>query len=212
LLNSVLIATPCYGGVLHVGYFRSAIAIRDLCAEKQIDCNFLVTEGESNIMRGRNNILATYMGTEYQTLAMIDADIEIDPADFLKLLELKGVRGAAVNMKRPDYLECLSCFNDGKQVKRADMPAEPFTVDFLGTAVLFVDRENIEALCAAYPNKKFEDPICGPGVALFEEVIIDDWLASEDYGFCRLLHQQKIHITCHPEVIVTHYGSGAWRA
>ena len=212
MLNSVLIATPCYAGQMHVGYFRSALAIRDICAEKQIDCNFLVTEGESNIMRGRNNLLATYINTDYQTLAMIDADIEIDAEDFLKLLALEGVRGAAVNMKRPDHAECLSCFKDGSQMKRKAMPDFPFQVDFLGTAVLFVDRKIIETLNDAYPDKKFTDPICGPGVALFEEIIIDDWLASEDYGFCALLHQQKIPIVCEPSVKVNHYGTGVWRA
>ncbi len=195
-----------------VGFFRSVMGISDICARQKIDCDFLVTEGESNIMRGRNNLVSTFMSTGLRTMAMIDADIEIDAADFIKLLQLGGVRGAAVNTKHPDHAERLSCFKDGKQVKRADMPADPFEVDFLGTAVLFVDRENIETLYEAYPERRYVDPIIGEGRTLFNEVIIDDWLATEDYGFCEVLHQNKMPIICHPEVIVTHYGQGAWRA
>ncbi len=209
---SVLVATPCYGGQMTVGYFRSVMAISDICNERKVDCDFLITEGESNIMRGRNNIVSTFMGTKFRTLAMIDADIEISAEDFIKILQLGGVRGAAVNMKRPDYAECLSCFKDGKQVKRADMPDDPFEVDFLGTAVLFADRENFETLYEAYPERKYFDDACGEGRTLFNEVIVNDWLASEDFGFCEVLHAHKIPIICHPEVIVTHYGQGAWRA
>lgn len=209
---SILVATPCFAGQLHVGYFRSAMAIRDLFAEKQIDCNFLVTEGESNIMRGRNNLLATFMQTEYATLAMIDADIEIDAKDFLKLYEMKGVRGAAVNMKRPDHAESLSCFKDGKQMTRKEMPDFPIEVDFLGTAVLFMDRIVLHPLAEKYPEKNYVDAVCGPGVALFEEMIVDDFLASEDFGFCYRLKEQKIPIMLEPSIVVSHYGTGSWRA
>ena len=209
---SVIITTPCYAGMMTVGFFRSVMAISDICAEQKIDVDFLITEGESNIMRGRNNLVSTFMSTGFRTMAMIDADIEIEAEDFIKLLQLGGVRGAAVNMKRPDHAESLSCFKDGKQVKRADMPAEPFEVDFLGSAVLFIDRENLRTLYDAYPDRKYIDPIVGEGRALFNEMIIDNWLASEDYGFCDVLHANKIPIICHPEVIVTHYGQGAWRA
>jgi len=212
MLKSVLVATPCYGGQLTIGYFRSAMAIRDLCAERQIDCNFLVTEGESLVTRARNNLVATFMQTEYQTLAFIDADVEIAAKDFLKLLELDGIRGAAVNMKRPDFAECLACFAEGGQSKRADMPAEPFPVQYLGSAVLFMDRPELERLYYEYPDRAYEDEIVGPGIALFEQIIVDETYLSEDFGFCQLLHEQKIPIICHPDVIVTHYGSAGWRA
>lgn len=210
--KSALICTPCYGAMMTVGYFRSVMSIAHECTEQEIDVNFLVTEGESLVTRARNNLVATFLQTPYDTMAFIDADIEIEGKDFLKLLALDGVRGAAVNMKRQDMAECLSCFKDGKQLKRADMPAEPFEVDHLGAAVLLIDKPILKQLYETYQDRAYGDPITGPGVALFEQIIVNETYLSEDYGFCYLLKQQGIPIVCDPSVIVTHYGQAGWRA
>lgn len=208
---SVLIATPCYGGQLTLGYFRSAIAIADACRTRGIEYDFLVTEGESLVTRARNNLVATFMRTDYQTLAMIDADIEMTGEDFIKLVESTAkVRGAAVNMKRKDYAECLSCFKDGRQVKRDEMPNEPFEVDYLGAAVMFIDRGVFDTLAEAHPERSYQDPIVGKGYALFEQAIVGDTYLSEDYGFCLTVKEHGIPIVCDPSVKVSHYGQGVW--
>ena len=197
---------------MHVGFFRTCMEIQSRCAELGIEYDFLITEGESLITRARNNILATFMNTGLSTLAMIDSDIEMSADDFMKLYSLSGVRGAAVNMKRPDFAECLSCFKDGKQIKRVDMPDHPFPVDYLGTAVLFVDRTNIETLYKAYPEQHYTDPIVGPAVALFETAVVNDLYLSEDFGFCELCREQGMEILCEPSIQVKHYGSACWSA
>lgn len=207
----VLIATPCYGGQLTLGYFRSAIAIADACRAEGIEYDFLVTEGESLVTRARNNLVATFLTTDYQKLAMIDADIEMSGEDFVKLVKSEAkVIGAAVNMKRKDYAECLSCFANGQQVKRDEMPDEPFQADYLGAAVMVIDREAIQALIEAHPERSYVDPIVGKGYALFEQAIVGDTYLSEDYGFCLCLREQGIPILCDPSVKVGHYGQGVW--
>lgn len=189
----------------------SAIAISDACRSEGIECDFLVTEGESLVTRARNNLIATFMQTRHQKLAMIDADIEMSGEDFVKLVKSEAkVIGAAVNMKRPDRQECLSCFVGGKQVKRDEMPDEPFQADYLGAAVMVIDREAIEELIEADPERSYVDPIVGKGYALFEQAIIGDTYLSEDYGFCLSLREQGIPILCDPGVKVSHYGQGVW--
>jgi len=209
-VRSVLIATPCYGGNLHVGYFRTALNVLEACTQAGIEVNFLVTEGESLVSRARSNLLATYFRTGYDVLAFIDADIEMSGEDFVRLAQLDGVRGAAVACKTRDGSELLSCWKGGKPVRRAEMPQEPFSVDYLGSAVLFMDRTVLEALTRSYPDTRYEDPILGEGWHLFPDGVSDGFFYSEDYGFCRLCREQGIEIVCDPAVRVNHYGAACW--
>ena len=208
---SVLIATPCYGGVLTVGLFRSLIGITERCAQDGIDYNLLTVEGEAAITRGRSNLAATFLGTDYQTFAMIDADILIEPDDFIKLLRLdKPVRGAAVCLKTADHSESLNVYQDGKRVRRAEMPSKPFEVDYLGGAVMLIERQVIEKL-SEIADLKYVDPINGPGCHIFAEQIVDGALLSEDFSFCERARQHGFSVWCEPSVIVSHYGPSSWR-
>lgn len=204
---TALVCTPCYGGMLTVGYFRTAFAIKNDPRSAGVD--FLVTEGESHVTRARNNLVATFLSqTDADTLVFIDADIEMQAADFFALLDYPGVRGAAVACKTPDKSELLSIWVDGKRPTRADMPREPFSVDFLGSAVLAIDRDVFERLrpyVAAYV-----DPIVGPAYEFFWDGVIGDVWASEDYGFCHTCRELDIPITCLPNIVVRHYGASAW--
>ncbi len=172
--------------------------------------DFLVTEGESHVTRARNNLVATFLNqTDAKTLVFIDADIEMQAEDFFALLDMSGVRGAAVACKTPDRSEVLSIWVDGERPKRAEMPAEPFSVDFLGSAVLAIDRDVFERLkphVAAY-----DDPIVGPGHAFFWDGVVDGNFETEDHGFCITCREHGIPITCAPTIIVRHFGAAFWQ-
>lgn len=143
---------------------------------------------------------------------MLDADIQIQAEDFLKLLRLeKPIRGAAVPLKTHDHSESLSCWKDGRQVRRADMPAEPFECDLLGGAVMLVEREVIETL-SGLPDLQYEDPINGRGAHIFAEQIIDGALLSEDYAFCHRAREHGYSVWVEPSVIVGHIGPCRWRS
>ena len=176
-----------------------------------MNVDFLITEGESHITRARNNIAATFLKeTEYDHLAFIDADIELNSDDFYRLAQMDGVRGAAVACKTPDFSERLSIYVDGGVPRRAHMPREPFPVDFLGSAVLFISRKVLEHLRASEAVSQYHDPIIGRAWDFFRDGVIDDFWASEDYGFCKLLRDHDIEIVCDPAIRVKHYGSTFW--
>jgi hypothetical protein len=198
--------------MLTVGTFQSLLGIAQLCGAEGVELDVLVTGGESAITRGRSNLAATFLRTERKTFAMLDADISIEPEDFLRLLRLeKPIRGAAVALKTPTHEESLSCWKDGRQVKRAEMPAEPFEVDYLGGAVMLIEREVIEALSADL-SLRYVDPIAGEGSHIFAEVIVDQALLSEDYAFCHRARQAGFSIWVDGSVIVGHKGPCEWRA
>lgn len=209
---SVLIATPCYGGLMHIGLFRSLIDIAQMCGQAGVNLNFLTVGNESAITRGRSNIASTFLRTDYQTLAMIDADIEVSGEDFMRLLRLeKPIRGAAVCMKTRDHTESLSAWKGGHQVRRATCPLEPVEVDYLGGAVMLIEREVIERL-SEDESLRYEDPINGTGTHIFAEQIVDGALLSEDYSLCYRAREHGFSVWMDPAVIVTHHGMSAWRA
>ena len=207
---SALVCTPAYGGQLTVGYFRSAFNIKNDPRSAGVD--FLVTEGESHVTRARNNLVATFLNhTDADTLVFIDADIEIEAADFFDLLALSGVRGAAVACKTPDNSERLSVFVDGKVPTRAELGTQRLSVDFLGSAVLAIDRDVFERLAASGTASTYIDPLIGSAHEFFWDGVVGEDFLTEDYGFCRSCNDRGITITCDPRIIVKHYGADFWR-
>ncbi|MEE9158933.1 MAG: hypothetical protein V3U60_11165 [Gammaproteobacteria bacterium] len=195
-----------------VGYFRSLHAIQLESIRRGIEVDFLVTEGESHVTRARNNLVATFLNqTDADTLVFIDADIEIQAEDFFGLLRLKGVRGAAVACKTPDHSELLSVFVDGKSPKRKELGNKRLTVDFLGSAVLAIDRQVFVDLAATGAVSAYVDPLIGPAWEFFWDGVVGTDFLTEDYGFCHTCKKQGITITCDPRIIVSHYGADFWR-
>ncbi len=187
------------------------MSIASVCADEGIDVGYLVVEGEAAITRGRSNLAATFLREHHDTLAFIDADIHIEPADFLKLLRLnKPIRGAAVCLKTPDHSESLNVYKDGERIKRADMPDKAFEIDLIGAAVMLIEREVIEKL-SGIPELAYEDPINGPGAHIFAEQIVDGALLSEDFSFCHRAREHGFSVWCEPSVICSHFGPSHWR-
>lgn len=209
---SILVATPCYGGMLTVAYLRGLFEIVEESANAGVDVNFLVTEGESLVSRARNNLVTTFLKSDYDTLAFIDADIELRGVDFIRLAKMSGVRGAAVCLKSADHSEMLSCWLDSKRIKRNEMPSEPFRVDYLGAAVMFIDRSAFEALVDTGDVLAYQDAGIGPGYDFFPCGVVEGTYLSEDYGFCQLLKSAGITIYCDPDIQVKHYGAAFWQA
>jgi len=210
-MRSVLIATPCYGGMVCSEYLETTHRIRDVRPDAHYD--FALLSGESSVDRARNTLTATFLDTDYETLAFIDADIDMSGEDFWHLVDMPyAVRGAAVAMKTPDHSEALSCWKDGAQVRRAEMPADPFTVDYLGAAVMMIAREAIVATVHHRDVKPYDIKGIGICHSLFAHEVHNDTLLSEDYTFCKRVREMGFQIYCDPSVQVRHFGRAAWRA
>ena len=224
---SVLLAMPCYSGLMTVHGFFSIMSILEACGKAGIEIDLLVTHGESAITRGRSNMAATFLRTQYDTLAFLDADIGISGDDFVRLVKLKKpIRGAAVNLKTLDHTESLSVFKNGKRLTRDELfndsfavggqgylvTGEPVEVDYLGGSVMLIEREVIEVLTRAHHELDYVDPINGLGTHLFREIVSDSVLWSEDYSFCARARANGFSVWCDPAVVVSHFeGRMAWR-
>ena len=83
----IFIATPCYGGQIGEPYFRSMMRLAILCNKYNIQYTVSTLANESLITRGRNTLTSFFMENKDAThLFFIDADIEFNPEDILRMV------------------------------------------------------------------------------------------------------------------------------
>ena len=113
----IFIATPCYGGQLGEPYFRSMMKLAILC--NQYDINFTVSTlaNESLITRGRNTLVSFFMEHPEAThLFFVDADIEFDPNDMLRMVAYdKPVVVGAYPKKAINWNSIINAARDGTE-------------------------------------------------------------------------------------------------
>lgn len=81
------LASPCYGGLAHVGYMRAVLALRAACAERDIALQLDLGGGEALISRARAGMLARFLATEATHLLFVDGDVAFDAAGILRQLD-----------------------------------------------------------------------------------------------------------------------------
>ncbi len=83
----IFIATPCYGGQLGEPYFRSMMRLAILFNKYNIQYTISTLANESLVTRGRNTLTSFFMENQQAThLFFIDADIEFNPEDILRMV------------------------------------------------------------------------------------------------------------------------------
>jgi|TARA_A100001011_G_scaffold398686_2_gene503996 hypothetical protein len=83
----IFIATPCYGGQIGEPYFRSMMRLSILCNKYNIQYTVSTLANESLVTRGRNTLTSFFMENKKAThLFFIDADIEFNPEDILRMV------------------------------------------------------------------------------------------------------------------------------
>lgn len=185
--NKFFIATPCYGGQLMEPYFRSTIKLLTFFNQHQIPIAFGTIANESLVTRARNVLLAYFLNSDYTHLLFIDADIEFQVEDVLKLYAhdkdvavgaypKKGVAWQRIkeNMQLPengtqaftdkeiaaygsDYAVNFKFLN--RELKQIAVENGLIKLHDAGTGFMMIKREAILKLLKAYPELKYNNDV-----------------------------------------------------
>jgi hypothetical protein len=206
----VVLATPCFGGLVNQGYMMSVLKLVRAAAGGEFDLDVVMLGGDSLITRSRSVLVARFLDDPRAThLMFVDADIAFEPDQFLRLLRLdKDFAAGAYPLKQIDWRALPRRAVDGEPLPAAGLSyvgelcageqlrheAGFATAAYAGTGFQLIKRTVFERLIAAHPELKFrsvqtltnEAPNSDRLYALFECAIDPQSGAylSEDFAFC----------------------------
>ena len=199
----IFIATPCYGGQLTEAYFRSVIRLLTFCNQHQIPIAFGTIANESLVTRARNVLVAYFLQSDFTRLMFIDADIEFQVEDVIKLIaHNKDVAVGAYPKKGVNWQRIRD------SVKQTDQPYDDRAIASFGsdyainfkfinrdakqiaiedglirlhdgaTGFMMIKREVINKMIEAYPDLKYNNdlntpPELNPHFYAFFDTMID---------------------------------------
>ena len=184
----IFIATPCYGGQLGEPYFRSMMRLAIMCNKYDIPFTISTLANESLITRGRNTLTSFFMENKEAThLFFIDADIEFNPEDLLRMVAYdKPVIVGAYPKKAINWTSIINASRnnpdedentieghssnyvvnfDHLEDENGEKTSQVQIVDNLirlkdgGTGFMCIQREVIQKMFDAHPETKYVNDI-----------------------------------------------------
>jgi hypothetical protein len=232
----VVLATPCFGGLVNQGYMMSVLKLARLAIASEFDLDVVLLGGDSLITRSRSVLVSRFLDNPLAThLMFVDADIAFEPDQFLRLLWLgKDFAAGAYPLKQIDWralprravkgeplaaagLSYVGQICTGDELRQEGGFA---TATYAGGGFQLIKRQVFERLIAAHPELKFkavhtltnETPTADHLYALFECAIDpgSGVYVSEDYAFCARWRALGGEIWLDLESRLTHTGTSSY--
>jgi len=233
---SIFIATPCYGGNVHVSYMESVMKLTSLCQKMNIKYLFFKIPFESLIPRARNVCTAAFLKTECTHLLFLDSDIEFNPIDVFHMIKskhdliggnycTKHINGDSLisNAKKSNpntSLNDLIAKSVGytAHISQRTEHQTIFECTNIATGFMLISRKVILSIIHHNQHLEYVNdiPAYTPCLNdnklynLFETKIIDNRYVSEDYGFCQLWIACGGKIYTDLSIKLVHHGSMAY--
>lgn len=214
---SVLIATPCYGGMVTEGYLHSYSTLKAHLHQANVEHDFFSLANDSLITRARNTCTATFLNeTEFEQLFFIDADIEFSSEDVAAILNLSASTSeVAVGVYRMKQAGSrYAAWVNGELINDLDQFDRPIEVDYAGTGFMCIPRVALEALREAGLAPLHEEGKVGKSWRFFHADVVgegeDAFYCSEDYWFCQQWRNIGGKVLMDPSVRLTHWGTKAY--
>lgn len=187
-MTRILIGTPAYGGQVTTAWFHSMRNLQAACQTRGVELSVMTLDKESLISRGRNSVVAEFIGREDHThLLFIDADIGFQPDAVFRLLSLdKPVVGAAYPKKGINWEKALKAAKTTEDpnvlrdmsvemainVFDEDMPnpgpdkGHPVVNGFMrvskiATGFMLIQRGVFDIMRQRFPDKQYKNDITG---------------------------------------------------
>jgi len=221
----------CYNHMCHTAFMFSLMRFVLACKDRHLSVSLFPITFDSLISRARNAATAHFMSGDYTHLLFIDADIEFNPEDVFKLLEIdKGVVSAGYPQKWLNTEKLKRVFGKGDAIPSEPMELctnhsvhlepQPYvqpvmTAKYCTTGFLLIQRSVIDTMIKAYPERRYINDVDGYMSAnseffynLFTVEIHPETkrYESEDYGFSRLWKAIGGEIYIATDITLKHHG------
>lgn len=180
--------TPCYGGMLTEGYFRSWTKAHMIFTKYGIPYSLTTSANESLITRARCHMVAYFMANPKATHMMfIDADITFDPVDIIHMLQHdKPIITGTYPKKEIDWNSVRHAIDNGLDNNQLADTGGAYAVNYAwnekkqedgtikktlnvkdglvklkdgATGFMLIKREVIEKMIEAYPELYFNNDL-----------------------------------------------------
>jgi hypothetical protein len=238
---NVLIATPCYGGLMTHVYVHSLLKLMGAAARYGFTAGLLTSAHDSLITRSRNALVRSFLDSPAAThLMFVDADIGFEPDAIHRLLAFDvDVAAGMYPLKVVDWSKMSAAASAGMTPEALRLAGMHFvgvpcsgsereerggfvTGKYAGTGFMLIKRSAIERLVAAYPETRYRSMHTYPqpktGLAPFYNLfdcMIDpesgEYL-SEDFTFCHRFRRIGGKVWLDTQSRLRHVGSMEFRA
>jgi hypothetical protein len=172
LQPSILLATPCFGGVVSQNYMLSVIRLMSYARTAGFDVSLSMVSHDALISRARSTLLAAFLDNPSAShLLFVDADISFEPQQVERLLRFdKDFTGALYPLKSMDWdLIPQRCVERGESVQQAALSyvgtflpeaerkqeGDFATGVYAGGGFQLIRRNALLKMIAAYPETHF---------------------------------------------------------
>jgi hypothetical protein len=171
---NVLIATPCYGGLMTHVYVHSLLKLMSTAGAYGFSVGLLTAAHDSLITRSRNALVKNFLDAKASThLLFIDADIGFEPEAINRLLALdEDVAAGMYPIKVVDWSRMAGVVRPGMSEEMVRQAGTHFvgvpcvagereerggfvTGRYAGTGFMLIKRAAIEKMIAAYPETRY---------------------------------------------------------
>ena len=206
-MRKVLIGTPSHDGRLDVWYTNSLLNTIRATYEEDTDTyvHAIYTSYDSLIQRSRNSPVKIALEQDYDYLFFIDSDVEWKPEWIFKLLDYPEDIVGAPLVKKSDDSEGYTCKILNKELQynsRRDL----IEVDGVGTGFLKMSRRALVKLWNDADAYKNEETINEWEKMIFDVVVRNNILISEDYTMCNKWRDLGEKIWVDPTITINHLG------
>ena len=183
----IVIGTPCYGGLVHNGYFQSMAELCINFTKLGVPFEICTIGSESLIPRARNGIVARVMADEQAShLMFIDADITFSWVSILKLVLMdRDLSGGCYPKKMINWDKVKANLGENKEMAEDMLMAKSLDYVFnpvyqvidgkltaqvnngmikvkdIGTGFMLVKRECLEILMYKHEDLKYVNNVAG---------------------------------------------------
>lgn len=243
----LMVATPLYDGA-QADYLRSVVGLTGAAERAGVGCTFAWLSNNAVIDRARNVLAAAFLQSDATHLVFIDGDIGFVPEGVIDLVarmqadDRLAVIGAPCPKRRINWslvasaaAKGLGAGNPAALERFSGLfpldplePADSFALDApielvrVGTGLMVIRRDVIEALCAAHPELRYaadqldrDSGLAGDQLtALFMPLIDPDTghMLSDDYAFCHRVRAAGFRIWLAPWMRTSHTGPARFTA